>query len=312
MSKEVFLFNIDELTFKEKFYNLMDLLISNQSTSMLEALIFLSIFYLQYITSFFDENLEIFKGHLYFLDNILNYIKKIVRIKDLFNSRYTAFIVIEIIFFVLIIIGIINFLFVCITLKKDSIYSLNKLIINLYLKFFIYVFYNVILDFCFSNFCFGKDELNPNFIDVTCSIKAHTFIFIISILLAIISFFLYSFIQIFYSDAFYLNGSFYAKMSSQYEMYLSINSVVLSLLLNQVKFLTKELFLVYNVIVSVLLFIFYYSHMLYYEDSINFIVGMYHILYAWTSIFCMIFNFTDIGEKGITLIFYISKHHSMI
>ena len=299
MSKEVFLFNTDELTFKEKFYNLMDILITNQSSTMFEALIFLSIFYLQYITSFLDEKLEIFKGNLYFLDNILNYIKKIIRIKDLFSSRYTAFIAIEIIFFALIIIGIINFLFVCLTLKKDSIYSLNKLIINLYLKFFIYVLYNVILDFCFSNFCFGKDELNPNFTDVTCSIKDHAFIFIISILLAIISFLLYSFIQIFYSDTFYLNGSYYAKMSSQYEMYLSLNSVILSLLLNQVKYLTKELFLVYNVIVSVLLFIFYYTHMLFYEDSINFFVGLYHILYAWTSIFCIIFNFTDIGEKGI-------------
>ena len=57
MSKEISLFNTDELTFKEKFYNLMDLLITNQSVSMMEAILFLSIFYLQYISAFFDEKI---------------------------------------------------------------------------------------------------------------------------------------------------------------------------------------------------------------------------------------------------------------
>ena len=299
MSKEVVLFNTDELTFTEKFYHLMDLLITNQSTSMGETIIFISIFYLQYITSFFDEKIGVFKGDEYFLDNILNYIKKIVRIKDLFSSQYTAFKALEIIFLILLVIGILIFLCTCFTLKKDSIYDLNKIIINLFLKFFIFIFYNVIFDFCFSNFCLGKADLNPNFKNETCSINDHVVIFIISIILAILSFVIYTFIQMYYSDAFYLNGSFYCKMSSNYEIYLSLNSLILSFLLNQVKFLTKELFMVYNVIISILLFIFYYTHMIYYDEIINIVVGMYHILYAWTSIFCFIFNFTDIGEKGI-------------
>ena len=182
MSKEVVLFNTDELTFGEKFYNLMDLLISNQSTTMFEAILFLSIFYLQYISSFFDENIGVFDGKSFFLDNILNYIKKILRVKDLFSSKYTPFVVLEVIFFVLIIICIIHFLYVCLTLKKDSIYSFDKQIINIYIKFFIYIFYNIIFDFCFSNFCFGSSDLNPNFKNETCSINDHFFIFIISIL----------------------------------------------------------------------------------------------------------------------------------
>ena len=299
MSKEIVLFNTDELTFREKYYNLMDLLITNQSTSMMEAIIFLSIFYLQYISSFFDENIKVFKGDLFFLDNILNHIKKILHVKDLFNTQYTVFVVLEVIFFALIIICIIHFLFICLTLTKDSIYCTNKKIINLYVKFFIYVLYNIILDFCFSNFCIGSRELNPNFSDVTCSIKDHTFIFVISIILALMCFIVYTFIQIYYSDAFYLNGNFYAKMSTDYEFYLSINSIIVSLLLNQIEFLSKEFFLVYNLVVSFLLFIFYYTHVIYYDETINIIVGLYHILYAWTSLFCLIFNFTDLGEKGI-------------
>ena len=51
------LFSKEELTFKYKFYSLMDLLISNQSTSRTEAGIILSIFYLQFISSFFDQQL---------------------------------------------------------------------------------------------------------------------------------------------------------------------------------------------------------------------------------------------------------------
>ena len=155
------------------------------------------------------------------------------------------------------------------------------------------------MDFCFSTFCFSSSKLNPHFANVTCKINENAFIFIISIILALMSFIIYIFVQIYYSDAFYLSGSFYAKMSSNYEFYLCINSIISSLLLNQAEFLSKELFLVYNLIISVLLFIFYYTHMIYYEETINIFVGLYHILYAWTSLFCLIFNFTDLGEKGI-------------
>ena len=78
------LFSKEELTFKYKFYSLMDLLISNQSTSRTEAGIILSIFYLQFISSFFDQQLGIFDGNHSFIDSILNYIKRILRIKDLY------------------------------------------------------------------------------------------------------------------------------------------------------------------------------------------------------------------------------------
>ena len=41
---------------------------------------------------------------------------------------------------------------------------------------------------------------------------------------------------------------------------------------------------------------------LFYEDSINFIVGLYHILYAWTSIFCIIFQFLSLYPLLLHLI----------
>ena len=44
------LFNKEELTYKEKFYRLMDLLITKQAESLGEAYLLLSIFYLQILS----------------------------------------------------------------------------------------------------------------------------------------------------------------------------------------------------------------------------------------------------------------------
>ena len=63
MSKEVILFSKEELTFKYKFYSLMDLLITNQSSSRIEAIIMISVFYIQIISSFYDQQLKIFDGN---------------------------------------------------------------------------------------------------------------------------------------------------------------------------------------------------------------------------------------------------------
>ena len=302
MSKEVILFSKEELTFKYKFYSLMDLLITNQSSSRLEAIIMISVFYIQIISSFYDQQLKIFDGNSSFIDSILNNIKKIIRLKDLFLNSYSNFVIFKITIFILIIICLVHFLIICLTMTRKSIYNFNTILINLYLKLFLYIFYNVIFDLCFSNFCLGKDNNNPNFINVSCSINDHILTFIVSVLLIIISFLLYTFINIYYSDCFYLNNSYYAKMSCNYDLYIGLNSVIHSFLLNQSKYLSKEVFIIYNVIISIILLIFYTNHFLYYERITNLLVGIYHMIYVWTSIFCLIFNFIKFGEKGIIYI----------
>ena len=299
MSKEMILFSKEQLTFDYKFYTLMDLLITNQSASGMETIIMLSIFYLQIISSLFDKQFKIFDGDSSFIDYILNYIKNILRIRDLFYNSYSNFLIIQYAIIIIFIVCLFHFIIICFTMTKKTIYSFNVGIINLYFKLFLYIFYNIIFDLCFSSFCLGKDEKNPNFKDVTCSISDHILVFVISIILIILTFFLYTYIQIYYSDCFYLNNSFYAKMSCNYDFFMGLNSVILSLILNQNKYITKEIFLIYNVIISILLFLFYYNHFLFYDTLVNKIVGTYHMIYAWTSIFCFIFNFIKIGEKGI-------------
>ena len=302
MSKEMILFSKEDLTFNYKFYYLMNMLITNQSISKMETIIFLSIFYLQIISSFFDKQLKIFDGESSFVDNILNNIKQILRIKDLFRNNYNNFLILEIALFVILIICSLHFLIICATMTRKSIYNLNQIIMNFYLKIFIYVFYNIIFDLCFSNFCLGSANNNPNFKDETCSVNDHIFIVVISIIFIIISFLLYTYIQIYYSDSFYLNNSYYAKMSCNYDFFIGINSLIHSFLLTQSNFLTKEIFFIYNTIISILLLIFYFNHFLYYDNTTNLLIGVYHSLYAWTSIFSFIFNFINLGEKGIIYI----------
>ena len=60
MSKEFKLFERESVTFSEKFYILMDLLISNQASSRAECVIFMGIYYLQILTGFFSEQVGIF------------------------------------------------------------------------------------------------------------------------------------------------------------------------------------------------------------------------------------------------------------
>ena len=302
MKKEMELFLKDDLTFKHKFYILMDLLISNQTETRVDSFLFMGIFYLQIISTFFSEQIGIFNPQTAKSDKILNYILKIVRIKDLLQNDYNIFKIIKMILFFLGILIIIHFICTCVYITRNAFYSLNKFIINYYIKLFIYIAYNIIFDICFSEFCFGSSDWNPNITSIECSAKKNIFQIIISILFIIISLYLYIFINIYYSDSFYLSNSFYAKMSCNYDIYWGFNCLFISCLSIQVKFLTKEIFLIYNLFVSIILFIFYLNHYLYYDNYINTFTGIFHILYAWTSILSFFFAYLNLNEKGIIYI----------
>ena len=62
MSKDIKLFNKEELPFSHKFYRLMDLLISKQAESRDEAFLLTSIFYLQIISTFFSKHAGVFNS----------------------------------------------------------------------------------------------------------------------------------------------------------------------------------------------------------------------------------------------------------
>ena len=302
MVREMTLYISDELPLDMKFYTLMDLLITNQVESRIESFVFLGIFYLQILSAFFSEQIGVFDPVNSTSDRILNYIEKIVRIKDLFTKSYTGFKILLILLFIIVLLLCLHFFLSVLGVKRASFYSFNETFINYYIKSFIFIIYIIILDLCFSNFCFGSAPSNPNFKEASCSIKSNLGLVIISIIFIIMSLVLNVFTQIFYCDSFYLSNSYYSKINCNYDFYWSLNNFINSILLIQAKFLTKEIFLVYNLIISLVLFVYYIKHFLYYDKITNLFAGLFHAVYAWTSLFFLIFAYVDFKEKGIIYI----------
>ena len=301
---ELYLFQEETMSNKQKFYFLMDLLVSNQENSIFEFYIFYGIFYLQTISSFFSDNLGIINKDNSFTDNILFHIQKILRIKDLFVNDYSTFKITLIIIFCIFILLIVHFLFSCLFISTKSFYSYNISFINIYIKIFLYIGYNIILDLCFSNFCFGFDEYNPNFINVKCPGKGdlETTMIIISIIFCIAVLSITMFILTYYYDSFFLSQSYYSKISCNYDYLLFISLFFNSIFLTQVKFLKRKIFLTYHIIMSIVLFVYFITHFLFYNDSASNFAGIFHILYIWSSVFGALFGYVNIKEKGIIYI----------
>ena len=299
MAKDIFLFYKDELSFKNKFFRLMNLLISKQSESRAESFLLLTIFYLQIISSFFSEQLGVFSSSNGKSDNILIFIGKVIRLKGLFENYYEYIIMIKYAIFIIILLEIFHFILSCFCISRKSYYSYNNMIINYYIKIFIYILYNIIYDICFSGFCLGNKEYNKNYNSIKCSSQKSISSFILILIFILINIFAYIFANIYYSDSFFLSSSYFAKMTCNYDTYWGFNCMIISLLLNQLDFLTKEVFFLYNMFVSILLFRYFVTHYLYYDKYINIYAGIFHLLYVWTNSYCLIFNYISFKEKGI-------------
>ena len=67
--------------------------------------------------------------------------------------------------------------------------------------------------------------------------------------------------------------------------------------------LKREIFLVFNFVLSIIMFAYYHKYYyIYYKIDMNNLVGIFHSLYALTSVFCLIFAYINIQEKGIIYI----------
>ena len=117
------LFEGTSLCFKNKFFILMDLLVTNQGTSHLECAIFLGIFHLQIIVGFFSNQVKLLSPSTSSFDNLLQYMEKILRLKNLFNNDYDSLQITIIISFVLLSLSVIYFLLLIHITSKKSFYS---------------------------------------------------------------------------------------------------------------------------------------------------------------------------------------------
>ena len=120
MPNEIELFSKEKLNFQERFYKLMDLLLS-KNTNKNEAMLFKSIYYIQLLSLFYSEQIHIFNKKSK-SDEILIYIQKIIRIKDLFRGYYSSLEIFLYIIFVIMILTIISFIIICMRTIVNSIY----------------------------------------------------------------------------------------------------------------------------------------------------------------------------------------------
>ena len=290
------------LTFKEKFYLFMDLIVTNQHSSRMECAIFILIYNLQLIVGFFSIQAGILKPKELSIDNILSFIENIFRLKNFFlqSPRMIDSTIFLIICVLLILMGI-TLSSIYYTTKK-SIHSLCGTIINFFIKCFIYVCFNIFLDLTVINFCFSSNNINPYIFGATCDTKTNVGLFLLCIVLFICSIILRIFLLVFTNDSFLLLNSCYSKISSNYDMYSTINCVLYSVFLNQSPLLTPYVFLCYNAFSSIFLGLYYYKVFLYYDNLINQIVGTFHLLHIWASWYFLIVKLFVIDNAGIVFI----------
>ena len=303
MSKEVEFYEKNEVDNKTKFFRYMDSLVSHKTFSRIESIIFISISYLQLISGFFTEQIEILvKDEV--PDNYLMLFQKVIRIRDLFQNSFNTYTLIMYILFIILIILTFLFIYRMRQTKKVIFYSISENIINFFLKIFIYILYQPILDFCLALFCFGNQ--NKNFSEkenITCSLSGKIPLFIVTILTFFYTIFLGIFLSIYYNESFMLSNNFLSRISSKFELYLNINAIFFSIILNFSWNLGGIIFILYNVILSYVLLRFYLETSPYYDSITNFLVGFYIMSYTWASYFSLIFKFIYVKQVSICFLF---------
>ena len=298
MSDELVLFDDNKFKFEEKFYFFMDLLVSNKGGSRTEQICFFLIFYTQIISIFFDSRLNVFHPKDNISDNILKYFYQIFRIAGIFFKHKNYYLkMIYIIFFIMIFITLF-FILTFIKTQKNSIYNKSHSALNMIFKTFIFICYNIFLDFFSHLICFNSKE-NDYIIGLSCSFSNNIFPFLVSFISTIYSICVVVFILLFYNDSFYLSMNFYAQTCTNYNIYLILNCFLLSIMFSLIKHLTIELFLFINLFISIGFFFYYMKKIIYYDTLTNKICGIFHTLYIWTVIFCIIFKYLNVSEKGL-------------
>ena len=317
MSKEVEFYEKDIIDYKTKFYRYMDSLVTNKSSTRIECTILIIIYYTQLISGFFSEQVGILNDDVV-PDNYLTQLQTVIRIRDLFKSSYSTHeTIMYFLFFILIVLTLIFFIRLHST-QKSIFYSYCEIVLNFSLKFFVYVFFQPILDFCLSLLCFG--DKNPNFDgDIKCDLSDKIPLTIIMLLIFFYTVFLGIFLSLYYNESFMLSNNPMSRISTKYELYNTINMIFFSILLTYTYNLGPLIFILYNLVLSLVLLRFYLELHPYYDPITNMLIGFFHSLYAWVSIFSVLFYFIDVAEVSIVFLsvgiilfyMYFNLHYTM-
>ena len=224
---ELKLFENKKLSFSYKFYILMHILVSNQYLSDFENFFYFIINSIQILSIYFSKYLGTFNPDDNTSDNILYTIQKIVRLGDLLINNYTHFkIAIYLIFFIFIV-GTIFFFYVLLNIKRTSLYTTQFMILNIYIKVFKNIIFNITLDLFSIQLCFGRDY-NKYLKEIKCNNSNNKFPFIISLFNYFYSIIIIIFINFFCLDSFYVSPNKNAHISCYFEHLFSIMEIIQS------------------------------------------------------------------------------------
>ena len=300
MSKEVSFFIPEYVSRKTKFYRYMDTLISHKSDSKTECILLITISYIQLISGFFCKQVEILKDEET-PDNYFILLQRVIRIHDLFSDSFQIYSILLYIIFIFLVILTLLFLYRVRQTGKVASYSFYEIIINFFLKIFLYILYQPILDFCLSLICLEKD--NPHFSDENAQCNTdNIFLFIIMILIFLYTIFLALFLSLYYNESFLLSNSPMSRVNTNYELYLNINAFIFSIILNFTYTIGNIIFILYNTVMSIVLLNYYLSSRPFYDTTISYLIGFFHMLYAWTSLFTLFFYFIRVFQVSIVYI----------
>ena len=290
------------MSFSEKFYLFMDLLITAQHSSRLECFIFLTIFYFQHIAGFFSVQANLLKPRTHSIDNILSFMEKTVRIKNLLlNDKQVLFTVLS---FLLISLMLLSFTFVLLitTTTKHSLHSIGTKTFSFLIKVYNYVCFNICLDLVVINFCFDANNTNPFVANSSCDLTSNFTLYSVCVALFACCAFLRLFLLVFTYDGLFLLKSCYSKISSNYDIYITLNCIVYSVLLNQSKVLSVYVFMAYNCVSSVVFGVYVYNVCVYYDKMARTIVWVFHVEYIWESLFFLVVKLCDVENCGAVFI----------
>ena len=300
-SNELKLFIREEICYKDKFYLLMNLLVQNQAMSNFESLLFYLIYSIQFISLFFSEEVDVLDINNNVSDEILNYIYRVIRIKDLFFNElgYYDFSIIcltlYLIFFTL---------FFIYMLKKASFnatFNNNYLFLNYMIKINYYFLTSVAIDFFSFRICIDR-EYNRYIKDLKCNPFDNLLYFFFSFINAIYLIIFTLLMNIFYIESFYLSTSPMAGMSCNIYNIQFFIIVIDSIMLSLINEFHHGIFFLTNIGMSSFLFYTYITKMVYYHSFINNFMGFFYFIYLWESIFFFIFYYITLSEIGLIFI----------
>ena len=298
---EIKLVEEEKIKFSKKFFILMNLLISNQHNSYFEYYIFLLIFSLQMITSFFSENIKAYDIENNISDKILNIIEKIVRGAEILKEDKNFFDIFIYMITIYLIIFITLFLHVILNTSFYDYYNLKHKIINYMIKINMFILFNIINSIFFLQLCFDNDinlNLNKNY----CTQKNNIALFILSFIDMIIINIITFLELIFYTNSFFVESNPYSHIISFYDFLLFSINLILTITLNLIEEFKKTFFFVLNIILGLFLIYYFILLMPYTNSKNNFIWLNIISFYTFTGIYSFIFNYIDLSEKGLFLI----------